>query len=212
MLAEQIIDNQVPVVKSTDSCVSALRNIQIFECLPVLDNGIFLGLVSYAQLVEADKNQQVGSLDLDKFFILPQRDILEVADLFSTGNHSIIPIVKDDGHYVGTVSARKFFSEFAGYSLHCGGKFITIEVGCHDYYLSEIAKILEDENSTILSLFTNSMQNKIYITLILECDDILRAISSLQRYDYNVISYFSKDIDATSAEDNYDYLVNYLNI
>ena len=76
------------------------------------------------------------------------------------------------------------------------GGLIILQVRENDYVLSEIARIVENENAKILNVITHLNPNGIlYIILKINTENINPILKSFERFDYEINSCFVNDND-----------------
>jgi acetoin utilization protein AcuB len=94
------------------------------------------------------------------------------------------------------------------------GSIVVIETSKGQYSLSEIARIAESEDITILSSFLNSIPDtyKVFLTLKLNRQDITAFKASLERFNYGISATFSEVGFDDGLRERYDGLISYLNI
>ena len=79
-------------------------------------------------------------------------------------------------------------------ALDAGGQ-VVLKVGNRDFVLSEIARIVEDENARIINLTTDfQSDNSALISLKINTENLTPILKSLERYGYNIDSYFMNNI------------------
>ena len=72
---------------------------------------------------------------------------------------------------------------------------VVLKVGNRDFVLSEIARIVENENARIIHLTTDfQADDSALVTLKLNTENLMPILKSFERYEYNVHSYFMPDV------------------
>ncbi len=92
---------------------------------------------------------------------------------------------------------------------------IILDVAVKDYTLSEIARLVEDNNARIVRLETLPLEGGVSILVSLKIDvtDISAVLRSFERYSYNVAYYFMRDGEMNETyEDRLKELMHYLDI
>ncbi len=92
---------------------------------------------------------------------------------------------------------------------------IILEVPIHDYTLTEIAKLVEDNNARIIDLSSVLISGGeiILVSIKIDVSDISAIIRSFVRFDYNIIYYFMKEGEITDKQkDRLDELLYYLDM
>ena len=94
------------------------------------------------------------------------------------------------------------------------GGIIVLEIGFHDYSLSEIARIIESNEAKILSICINTDASKRTLRLTIKVNrlDLKHIIATFERFKYNVIETFMENSQLDSFKDRYDILMKYLNM
>lgn len=92
---------------------------------------------------------------------------------------------------------------------------IILDVAIMDYTLSEIARLVEDNNARIVRLETLPLEDGLSLLVSLKVDviDISPVLRSFERYSYNVIYYFMREGEMNETyEDRLNELMHYLDI
>jgi hypothetical protein len=94
------------------------------------------------------------------------------------------------------------------------GGLIILQTHDHDYVLSEIARIIENENARILSFATNMQSNGfLLITLKINTENFNAILKSLERFNYEIYSYFMNGDDESDIfQKRLDEFMHYMNI
>jgi len=84
------------------------------------------------------------------------------------------------------------FTEITG--ADSNGALIAIELNPQDYDLSNIARLVESNNSKILGLFSYPVKEtgKLVVMLKIDSEDASAVLRSLERFDYSVIYHFQE--------------------
>jgi hypothetical protein len=128
---------------------------------------------------------------------------------------SLIPVLDHKIHYLGSITLQclvKYFARLA--AVDNPGGIIVLEMGIRDYSLSEIARLVEMNDSSILSLYVQTLPDstRIEVTIKINRMDIGAIIQTFNRYNYNIkASFFEGDYN-DSLRDRYDSLMKFLEI
>ncbi|MEN0002848.1 MAG: CBS domain-containing protein [Bacteroidota bacterium] len=219
MVAESLISYTIVPLRTSDTGEEALSIMDDFHVkhLPIVNNEELLGLISEEDILEFDVNEPVGSysLSLTHPYARINDHIYELMRLLTQHNLTVIPVVDNENKYVGLVSQEDLLRYFASTASFAEpGSIIVLEIGKRDYALSEIARIIEAENTTILNSFVTSTPDstQIELTIKLSRQNIQPIIASLQRFDYIIKASFNEIEYFESLKDRYDALMAYLNI
>ena len=92
---------------------------------------------------------------------------------------------------------------------------IILEVPLKDYTLTEIARIVESNNAhiTTLNVMPISGGEFLLISLKLDTDDVSVLLRSFERFNYNVVYYFMKEVEVNDTQkERLDELMYYLDM
>lgn len=92
---------------------------------------------------------------------------------------------------------------------------IILDVPLKDYTLTEIARLVEDNNARIIRLETLPLNDGISLLVSLRMDviDVSAVLRSFERFSYNVIYYFMREGELNETyEDRLKELMHYLDM
>lgn len=92
---------------------------------------------------------------------------------------------------------------------------IILDVALNDYALSEIARLVEDNNARIFSLEVLPLKDGVSLLVSLKMDitDISAVLRSFERYSYKIVySYMKEDGRHDNYEDRLNELMHYLDM
>ena len=221
MLAENLISDVIPSVKSTELGQKALSWMDEFRVshIPVVDDSKYLGLVSDKLIYDLNVLEVPieGVLDkLDTSHAHKDQHIFEVAVVMHKLKISVLPILDDDHYYLGAITlydlARRFSRLF---SLQEVGGVIVLEMNVNDYSMVEISKIVEDNGAKILSSFLDRKPGTSNLDVILKLnkEELSPLIQAFSRYDYNIKAvYLDQSMLSDLYNDRYDQFMKFMNI
>lgn len=216
-----LISADIPQLKPTDSIQEALKNMELHKVpfLPLVDGDEYLGIVSDTDLYDCNTTSRLLGINdfiVSKPYITLNQHISEIIKIASSYNLSIVPVLDNDNHFVGSVNTSaliKWFSQTS--SILETGSIIVLEVNQHDYSMSEIAQIVEGNDKKILSMYITSTpgSDKIEITLKINDNDINSVTRTFERYGYEIKTWISEDKNTDDFySDRYNMFIKYLNI
>lgn len=220
MLAIDLITDFIPPLKTSDSVEKALSWMAEFRVnhLPIVNNTELLGLISDEDIVELNEpDQPIGNqrLSLVRPYVNEGQHIYDVIKLVAGQKLTVVPVLDAKNNYLGLISMHDLVARFADMaSLANPGGIIVLELGIRDYSLSEVARIVESNQASILSSYITSKMDstKIDLTLKINKTDLTYIIASFQRYNYTVKASYHQENFKDDTMDRYDSLMNYLNI
>ncbi len=220
MLARELISSVVPPLRPTDEMDRALAWMDEFKVshLPVVDGNEFLGLISEDNVLDGNSpGDDVNFLtaDLDRAFVLDSQHIYYVIRRLAATDLSVIAVLDDSGKYLGCITLSDLVSKFEQLAvINQPGGIIVLNLNKNDYSLAQVAHVVESNDAKVLSsyVFERPETNKIELTLKVNQEEVESIIQSLERYDYEVISYFQESTHLEDLKGRYDELMRYINI
>jgi predicted transcriptional regulator len=220
MIARELISNNIPPLKTTDSGDKALNWMSDFHVdhLPIIENGELIGLISEDDILDLDQPElpiKAYNLSLRKPYIAAQEHIYEVIKKVVNLQLSVIPVIENDQTYIGLITHESLLNYFAqSASLQQPGAVLILEINSRDYSMGEIARIVESEGASILScLVTSSIDAAmVEVTLKINRQNLGGVINAFQRFKYIVKASFQENDYTQSLQERYDSLMHYLNV
>ena len=220
MTAEEIIDSSVPYVTTKYTLSRVLSFMDTFKIshMPVVEGDKYIGLVSEDEIYDRDSFEEPvsGMGVLPAPHVLSSQHIFDALAVAVRFNIPVMPVIDADHKYLGSISLQTLMSSMAKITnVEAKGAVLILEMGVHDYSLSEIARIVESENGRILASYVTEYEDstKIDVTIVLNQTEISPVVKSLERYGYKVNAFFSGvNMMDDFYRDRYDLLMNYMKI
>ncbi|PRY06028.1 CBS domain-containing protein [Pontibacter ummariensis] len=221
MIAEELINQMIPPLKLYDTVEKALRWMDEFRVneLPVVSNRKYKGLATEHSLIElTDRSQQLKELALEYLDVHVQQrqhfyDVMEAA---IKNKIQVVPVLDDEQDYMGIITINDTLAAFGQMSALQGqGSILVLSMPERDYSLSQISRLIEEENVKILSAYVSPDEldpYKIKLTLKLNATDLSRIIATLERFEYRITAQFNDGNDYDVGQDRLDMLFKYLDI
>lgn len=185
--------------------------------LPIVNNNEILGLLSEDDVYANNTEEPVGSygLSIRKAFVKANDHIFELMSLMAEYDLTTVPVVDENDVYIGIITLEDLLHYYASsFSFKEPGSILVLKMNKQDYSLSEIARIIEMENATIIGTFISNIPEttNILVTLKINKQEIAPVVSTLQRYEYEIAGTYTESSYVHLLKDRYDMLVSYLNI
>ena len=219
MLASQLINTNYPTVNITDKVSVALLAMEEYDIqfLSVLNGNKFAGLISKEDLLGADENNTLDSLEyqLIKGAVKGDEHFLNAAKLSSDLHLSIIPVINDQNELIGVITASDLLfnlSKFVGGNEP--GGIIVLETERANYSFGELNRLVETNDAHITQLNSSSEPGSslVIVTIKINKIELSDIVATFQRYDYHIRYYFGEEQYANEFKENYNNLIAYLNI
>lgn len=219
MIARELLAEDIIPLRTSDTGQEALSIMSDFYVrhLPIVNNEELLGVISEDDILEHDVKEAVGSyhLSMQRPYVRGNAHLYEVMNIMSEYRLTVIPVVDEDNSYLGLISQSELLFTFARLGAFSEpGSIVVLEMGRRDYSLALIARIVESENTTILSswIFSTPDSSRINVTLKLNRQNIQAILASFDRYDITVKASFQEDEFSNILRERYESFINYLNI
>jgi CBS domain-containing protein len=220
MLTIELINNNIPRLKLKDSVGRALQLINDFRVthLPVVKDDKFLGLVSEDDLLDQDESKMPIELMQESFIYAAVHDNEHFLNAVTCSNQidsTVVPVINEENELMGVITTNellKTIGNFAG-TNEIGG-IIVLEMERSQFAISEISRIVESNDATILHLNTtiHAETGMLTVTLHINKKEISAIVATFERYEFDVIYYFGNEKFENEIHSNYRHLMNYLDI
>ena len=220
MKAKDLLTYSVTPLKTSDTGLTALNIMEDIKVmhLPIVNSEEFLGLISQQDIENLNiPNEPLGNhnLSLIRPFVYQDNNIYEIIRIFSSLQLTLLPVLDRNNNYLGVITLIELVRKFSTLtSADNPGGVIILELNNNDYSLTEIAQIIESNDSKVLGLHLTSFPDstKIEITIKLNKIDINNVLQTFYRYNYKVTASYSEEEFNDVIKDRFDMLMNYLNI
>ena len=128
---------------------------------------------------------------------------------------TLIPVLDENNNFLGVITMQNMVQHFSKLTMADNpGGIIILELNINDYSLSEIAQIVESNDTKVLSLYICSHPDstKMDVTLKVNKTDIAGVLQTFNRYDYTVKASYSADDLTNDLKDRFLSFMNYLNM
>ncbi len=220
MIAKNLITDGIMPLKTSDTGKTALSWMEEYKVshLPIVNNQEFLGLISELDIYDLNNfDEPLGNHKLSSSnpYVFENQHIYDVLKLVNAQNLSLVPVLDEKGSYLGSINLQNLVRYFArSLSVDNPGGIIVLEMTYNDYSLTELAKIVEENDAKILSTFIINHENstKLDVFLKLNTVDISSVLKTFERFDYFVKASYGEEDDLDDLRERYNSLMNYLNV
>jgi acetoin utilization protein AcuB len=220
MIARELITNDVPPIRSSETVEKALNWLDEFKVshLAVVDGTQYQGLISEDILYDAaSSDMTIAELNvtLNRPFIYEDRHIYEVMKMVSEMQLSIAPILDKSDNYMGMTTLPALMNLISNTtSISEPGSVIVLELNQNDYSLGHLAQIIEGDDTKILSTYITSATDStlMEVTIKVNRKNIQGVLQALARYDYVVNASYSEVDYQEDMKDRFDSLMKYLDM
>lgn len=220
MTARQLISDLIIPLDAEDSAAIALGLMDEFHVthLPIIRNQEYLGLISDADIFSMNSFEEpVGKhpLTLNRVCIHEEQHFFDVVRMFSDLKLTLLPVITAKNTYLGAITLKELTGAFASTAAVTNpGGIIILEINDKDYVLTEVARILEDNDAKLLGMYITTFPDstKLEVTLKVNRIDLAPLVQTFLRFNYTVKATFSEQSEDERLRERYDSLMKYLNV
>jgi CBS domain-containing protein len=220
MIARNLITDGIMPLKTSDTGKDALSWMEEYKVshLPIVNNQEFLGLISELDIYNLNNfDEPLGNhkLSLKSPYVFDSQHIYDVLKLVNEQDLSLVPVLNDKGNYQGCINLQNLVKYFArALSVDNPGGIIVLEMTYNNYSLTELAKIVEENDAKILSTFIVNHENSTRLDVFLKLNtvEISSILKTFERFDYFVKASFGEEDNLDDLKERYNSLMNYLNV
>jgi acetoin utilization protein AcuB len=220
MLTAELINNNIPRLQLQDSVSKALQLINDFRIthLPVVAEDKYLGLISEDDLLDVEEEKGTIEFLQENFTTVAVKENEHFLNAVKYSNQfetTIVPVINEEKELVGVITVTdllKALGDFSG-ANEIGG-IIVMEMDRLQFSISEISRIVESNDATVLHLNTtiHAVTGLLTVSLHINKKEIAAIVSAFERYDYDIIYYFGDEKFENEIHSNYRHLMSYLDI
>lgn len=219
MQAFELISSTIQPIPPDEDGEKALELMNIFRVnhLAIVKNNFYLGVVSDKEIMNWNSKTEFIEEHLPNLaspHVLYNQHLFDIIEVLEKNNLSVVPVLDKDKQFQGVITSRKLLYTIANSAaIQSVGGVIVLQMNNNDYSMTEIANIIENNNTKILSSYVISKKDstEMELTIKLNKSDINDVIRDLQRYDYNVKASFKENDPNTDFLERYEQLMRYLN-
>lgn len=221
MQAYEFINNLIPPLKLSDKSGMALSWMEEIrtDILPVVDQGTFLGLIREEMIFNqnnADTLIEEIQMDSQNCWVYSDKHIYDVLRVGAEQHSNVVAVLSREKVYLGVVTMEDSIAAFAdSLSIQSQGSVLVLSLFMTDYSLAEISRIVETENTKVLSSFITSDpldDSKIKLTLKLDKPELRHIKATLERFGYKILDHYQEESGVSSEEDRIGNLLRFLDI
>ncbi len=187
--------------------------------LPVIENGVYCGLISEELILEDNDNSKaVAEYDLQgkSCVVYENQHFYDVLKIVSDHGVQLVAVLDSNETFLGVISIKDTVTAFAqSAAVQNPGGIIILSLKHIDYSLSEISRLVESNDAKILSSIVNNDifdANMIKLTLKINKTDLSSIIATFERFEYKIIAKFEDSKMESSDKERLDILFKYLDM
>ncbi len=184
--------------------------------IPVINENQLIGMISLENLQEHQHFNTVDKLKdfFESFFILESASLMDSIKYFNTFSSNVVPVVSIYNEFLGLIFVDDVLSKFASFPFfNESGLVLLLEIQTKKYAVSEIAKIVESNNSKLFgTLLVEHNDLNVKVLVKLNTNDSQSVISSFERFGYVIIGKYFTEYREDLMKNRYEHLMKFLEI
>ncbi|CAA7195088.1 MULTISPECIES: CBS domain-containing protein [Chryseobacterium] len=216
MFIKDYISKDFPCLSLTDSIEAARDLLEDFGYTHVFvkKSHHFYGALAQDFLYEEEGTLKDLEHQIERFAILDDNNILDSIRLFYTFNANVIPVINKNEKYLGYITCDDIFQDLSKYPLFSeSGAILTIETSARKYSMTEIANIVESNNSKFYGSFISFMSDEVIrVTLKISNENLSSIDATFDRYDYRIVQKYYSDEKADLFKDRFGFFQKFIEI
>lgn len=220
MNISEIPSTVVPLLKPSDKvdfAIDRMMESRLFDLPAVNEEGVFIGLVSYELLEELEPEQSIADTQTawQTWSVMAAEPVLKLLNLLKEGQYTCAPVVDEGGVFLHAIQIHDLVEWMASQSmLSQPGGILTLQVGANNYSLSEIARIAESNNASIVNLRISELDSsdQMHVHLKFNLVDLTHVMATFERFGYHIVSFQHQSHLEDFYSERYDALMRFLDI
>jgi Mg/Co/Ni transporter MgtE len=221
MIAKHFITTSIEPIRFNETGTDILYHLDEnrLQDMPVVDGTNLKGSVTESDVYtmdDPDKPLKKQKFTFIREFVFEYQHIFDVIRIMATSKLTMLPVVDEKEKFLGIIQQSDMVARLGEIlAVDNPGAIIVLEVNQHDYVLSEIARIVESQDTKVLNLFVSTSKDstKMDITLKLNTIEIQALIQTFNRYNYIIKATYTEDEKMyDDLRERYDSLMKYLSI
>lgn len=219
MQANTLISSNIKSIHPLEDGKRALEMMEQFRInhLAIVKNNFYLGVISDKEIMNWDSEDDYIEEHLNNLVaphVKYNQHLFDIIEVLEKNNLTIVPVLDEKNHYLGLITIRKLIYSIAkSANIQSPGGVIVLEIHNNDYSLTEIASIIESNNTKILSSYVISKpeSTNIEVTIKLNKQDVTSIIKDFERHEYNVSAFYKDEEANNDFAERYESLMRFLN-
>ena len=219
MQAYKLISSSIESILPSEDGNRALQMMDQYRInhLAVVKNNFYLGAISDKEIMNWNSTEEYIEEHLPNLaspHVLHNQHLFDIIEVLEQNNLSVIPVLDEDNQYKGVITNRKLLYTIAkSATIQSVGGVIVLQMNNNDYSLTEIASIVESNDTKILSSYVISRKDstQMELTIKLNKTDITDIIKDFERHEYVVSASYKEQDSDTDFLERYESLMKFLN-
>lgn len=187
-----------------------------FSHIAIVHQDRYVGMIAENDMECFDGRARVEDVrdSLQGFMVTPQTNWLDVLEQFARNEANLLPVIDEEGRVMGYYDLNEVVSSFINTPFFTEpGGIVVVSTGIKDYSFSEVAQIVESNNTRILGAFVSEIRNDVVqVTLKMGQGNLNDVLQTFRRYNYTIVFGNEDDQYMSELQRRNDYLDRYLKL
>lgn len=149
---------------------------------------------------------------MENIYTILDSHIFESLQIIADKKLVLLPVVNHENYYIGYITPVNIITKISQVNQHYSNiKIIVISIQKTNYILSEISRLIEENNGAIITLWQEMNKDQMYVHILIRCDNHERIIKTLERYDYRIHNTFVNNVSNKDLDNRFESFIKYLN-
>ena len=220
MLARDLISTVIPILHPLDPGSRALRLMNEYHLsqLPLVLENKYLALVEEDDILDLEDTEvSLENMEYSgpKPGVLENAHFYEALRTFYDLKLSVLPVISRENEYLGVLTKDNLVAVLAQYNgVKEHGGIIALDIDPRDYSLSEIARIAESNDISLLSVntITSPATGRLEVLLKTNRQELHGLVATFERFNYTIKYTITEEQEEDMLRKNYDLLMNYISM
>ena len=187
-----------------------------YSHVAITEENMYVGVLAENDLETFESGQRIEDFryQMESFFAVEETSWLDVLELFARNEANLLPVLSKEKRVLGYYDLNDIVSVFIDTPFFTApGAVLVVAKAEKDFSFSEIAQIVESNNTRLLGAFITDTRNElIEVTVKIGSANFNEVVQTFRRYKYNILFGNKDDQFLEDLKERSDYLDKYLNV
>ncbi|MEN8788118.1 MAG: CBS domain-containing protein [Flavobacteriaceae bacterium] len=212
------IISTLPVFDFHDSLEEVIQFFKYttYSHVAITEDQMFVGCLTENDLETFDSQKHVDDYhyQMESFFATKETSWLDVLELCARNEANLLPVLNKENKVIGYYDLNDIVTVFIDTPFFTEqGAILVVSKPGKEYSFSEIAQIVESNNTKLMGAFITGNQGEIVeVTIKIGSANFNEVVQTFRRYNYSILYGNKQDQFLEDLKDRSDYLDKYLNV
>jgi predicted transcriptional regulator len=187
-----------------------------YSHVAITENQMFVGCLAENDLETFESQKNIGDYhyQMESFFATKETSWLDVLELCARNEANLLPVLNKENRVIGYYDLNDIVTVFIDTPFFTEpGAILVVSKAKKDYSFSEIAQIVESNNTKLMGAFITGNEGEVVeVTVKIGSVNFNEVVQTFRRYNYSILYGNKQDQFLEDLKDRSDYLDKYLNV